>query len=132
MFTYIPFVSTKRIAKIFVPITDESKKGENDEYKAKSSLKDDLNYDMNAFTPEGIEKMDKNQKEFRIMKHILRYNKKIKSNYVDMLNDFDKLKAAYDVICAILTIDEIQYEINKCKSLEELNKLYQKTRDQGK
>ena len=66
------------------------------------------------------------------MKHILKDKKHIKSIYVDTLNDFDQLKSAYDVICAIIDIDQLQCEINRCKSLEELNTLYQKTRDQGK
>ena len=54
-------MSTKRIAKILVPIIDESNKGENDGFKAKVSLKDDSNvnlmYNMNVFSTEDIDKM---------------------------------------------------------------------------
>ena len=130
-------MSTKRIANTLVPpIIDESKKGENDGCKAKVSLKDDTNvglmYDMKGFSPEDIDIMEKNQKEFRVMKRILKENKKINSKYVNTLNNFDELKSAYDVICGILEIDQLQYEINRCRNLEALNKLFVKTRDQGK
>ena len=96
------------------------------------TLQDDSTYDKDPFTDKELDLMRKNEKEFRIMKLNLR-QKHIRSTYIAHISSFDELKKVYDVVMGIFDMDPgLHYEVDRAKNLEDLNKLYAKTRDLGK
>ena len=96
------------------------------------TLKDDSSYDKVTFTDIEVDVIEKNVKEFRIMKLNLR-QKHVRSKYIENISSYDELKKAYDVVMGIFDMDyALNYEVDRAKSLEDLNKLFAKTRDLGK